>query len=77
MRSVAYHEELSNDDLILKDAKAPFPGTPLPWLKTYHRPAWYSILMLTSVLALPLILMLRYSILILTLILILILGFRV
>ena len=31
--SVAYHEELTNYDLILKDAGTPFLGTPFPWLK--------------------------------------------
>ena len=30
---MAYPEELSNYDLILKDAKTPFPGTPLTWRK--------------------------------------------
>jgi len=30
---VQNEEELSDYDLILKDAKTPFPGTPLSWPK--------------------------------------------
>ena len=30
-KRVCDHEGLSNYDISLKDAKTPFPGTPLPW----------------------------------------------
>ena len=32
--AIAYHDELTIYDLILKDAGTPFLGTPLPWLKS-------------------------------------------